>query len=260
LNRTSYCLHNQLCSVQESVFCQIQDKYKYICTMYLLIQFAGWNISEPMTLLTNTLICATGIYHSNKVYNGHRGHVDYIYNFCFFLFFTAISAIWGGIFSHGFKEYFSIAYSIPGWILALLGSFFAVRGALQHAYHQGLRGFDNSNTLKVYHVINILFLAIAIVSINIYPSFTVVAIYTAVTLSLICGYIELSIYKSTGDIGSKWYLLGIGSGMLTLLLFVFKIHVEPYLNTNDLSHIWMIVSLIIFSRSFILMEAKAVES
>jgi len=104
--------------------------------MYLLIQFAGWNISEPMTLLTNTLICATGIYHSNKVYNGHRGQIDYIYNFCFFLFFTAISAIWGGIFSHGFKEYFSIAYSIPGWILALLGSFFAVRGALQHAYHQ----------------------------------------------------------------------------------------------------------------------------
>jgi hypothetical protein len=166
-----------------------------------------------MTLLTNTLICATGIYHSNKVYNGHRGHIDYIYNFCFFLFFTAISAIWGGIFSHGFKEYFSKHIQFPDgyW---LCSPFFAVRGALQHAYHQGLRGFDNSNTLKVYHIINILFLAIAIVSINIYPSFTVVAIYTAVTLSLICGYIELSIYKSTGDIGSKWYLLGIGTECL----------------------------------------------
>ncbi|MCO6460906.1 MAG: hypothetical protein J5I59_05845 [Saprospiraceae bacterium] len=220
------------------------------------VHIAGWIISEPVTLLTNSVICATSIYCSRKVFLGNKKDIVFIRNFGFFLFFTGIAAFWGGIFSHGFKSYFSINYSIPGWVLALIGSYFAVRGALHHAHHFHIHPFHTQKLIDRFLFLNLLFLFVAIVVISIYSRFYIVAIYSAITLTFFCGMIEWHIYRQTKDRGSLWYLGGVLAGILTLLLFIFEVRIDPFLDTNDISHLWMIVGIILFSKSFDLMDTK----
>lgn len=224
------------------------------------LYIAGLIISEPTTFLTNLLLAVTGIYLGSRFTAVGYARPKFIRQYGLFLVFTGISAAWGGIFGHGFRHYFPIEYSIPGWIAAFVASFYMAGGAISHLEYCNISPFDNSRGVRRFKMVNSLVLASAVISIFIKPHFMIVAVDSTIVLvaaGLIC---EWMVYKNTDDPGSFLFLAAVAIGILTILLFVLKINAGPWLNTNDLTHLVMIGCMFIFAKGFERMELNRVSA
>lgn len=207
-------------------------------------------ISEPMTLITNVLLFICGLYCGIRVIRGDNGHLAFVRHYGMFLVYTGISALFGGIFSHGFKTYFPPSYSIPGWILALGGAYHAACGAILHAHTQGITMVSTYRRFKIASRINLGILILTGMYLLFRPHFLIVTIYSAFCISVTGAIAELLIYRKTKSRGSRFYLMAVGSGLVTLLIFVFKMSLGPAFTANDAAHIVMIISLFVFMKAF----------
>lgn len=217
----------------------------------------GVKIAEPMTVLTNLVLfilctyCAIVVNRENS-----RKKYDFVRYYALFLLFTGISALLGGIFSHGFKYYFEVIYYIPGWFIALAGGYYAGLGAFRHAssndlWPNVLQKHDKS--IRIFLLISLL---AAMVLTFIFKNFLIVTCYTAFTMFVIGSFFELNIYLKKKEEGSKLYLISIGLGIVVLFVYLFKWGISPSFNQNDVAHVIMAVSMYIFMLSFLRMKGK----
>lgn len=213
-------------------------------------EIAGVRVDEPMTVVTNLILFAVCTYCAIRVMRGKSGQHIYVRKYSLFLLYTGIAALLGGIFSHGFKYYFGLSYSIPGWIIALGGAYYASVASYEHGKSIHLwRDIDNRKN-SIIHYALILLLLIAMISTFLFMNFLIVTIYTAVCISIIGLIIEVKIYRNTKDMGSYIYIIGICTGVLVLFIYLFKLGLSPSFNHNDVAHIIMTVSMIILMKGF----------
>lgn len=224
------------------------------------LHLAGLIISEPTTFLTNLLLAVTGIYLGSRFLSGRHAGPEFIRQYGLFLMLTGISALWGGVFSHGLKVYFAVEYSIPGWITAFVAAYYMAGGAISHLQYCNLAPFDNDIVVRRIKMVNLLILLSAIIFIFIKPHFMVVAVNAAIVLVAAGLFCEWIAYKNTGDKGSFLFLVAVTISILTILLFLFKINAEPWFNTNDLSHLVMIGCMFIFAKGFEQMKINIVSA
>jgi len=213
-------------------------------------QISGLRIDEPMTVITNIILFVVCTYCSFVVMRGNSARHDFVKNYSLFLLFTGVAALMGGIFSHGFKYYFGITYSIPGWFIALGGAYYASLGAFRHGLANELwPSIDSRKKSNVENVLMTLFFVSMVLTI-IYTNFLIVTIYTAICISVIGLIIEVMIYRKTREEGSRLYMIGIGIGFLVLFIYLFKLGISPSFNHNDVAHIIMTVSMVVLMKSF----------
>ena len=96
--------------------------------------------------------------------NSPAGRYDFVKKYSLFLLFTGIAALLGGIFSHGFKYYFGLSYSFPGWLIALGGAYYASIAAFRHALANELWPDIKPTTIKITEQILMLLLVIFMVN------------------------------------------------------------------------------------------------
>jgi len=210
----------------------------------------GVVVSEPMTLITNVLLFVCGLYCGIRVIRGDNGDLAFVRHYGMFLVYTGISALFGGIFSHGFKTYFPPSYSIPGWILALGGAYHAACGGILHAHAQAISIVSTSRRFMIASRINLGILILTGMYLLFRPHFLIVTLYSAFCISVTAAISELLIYRKTKAAGSRFYLMAVGLGIVTLLIFVFKIGWGPGFTANDAAHIVMIISFFVFMKAF----------
>lgn len=210
-----------------------------------------------MTVLTNLLLFLLCTYCTIIVHKANKNKkYDFVNYYALFLLFTGIAALLGGIFSHGFKYYFSVIYYIPGWFIALLGGYYVSLGAFRHAVANELWPSVLQRHNKSIRALLIFFLIAAMVITFIFKNFLIVTCYTALTMFVIGSFFELNIYLKNREQGSKLYLISIGLGIIVLFVYIFKWGISPSFNQNDVAHIIMGVSMYVFMMSFLRMERK----
>jgi len=210
----------------------------------------GLRIAEPMTVVTNMILFIVCTYCAVIVMRGSSGRYDFVKKYSLFLLFTGISALLGGIFSHGFKYYFGLSYSLPGWLIALGGAYYASVAAFRHGIANNLWADLNLRKTVMVERLLLLLLFLAITLTMVYMHFLIVTLYTAVCISIIGLIIEINIYRKTRNEGSYLYIIGIGTGFLVLFIYLFKLGLSASFNHNDVAHIIMTISMIILMRSF----------
>jgi hypothetical protein len=98
-----------------------------------MIELFGVKLDQPATVATNIALFIICTYCAISVMRSPAGRYDFVKKYSLFLLFTGIAALLGGIFSHGFKYYFGLSYSFPGWLIALGGAYYASIAAFRHA-------------------------------------------------------------------------------------------------------------------------------
>lgn len=222
------------------------------------MQTGNITITEPMTLLTNLflgLACFIGFFVLLRSANRSKMFVWY---YSLFLVFTGVSAILGGIFSHGFKEYFSIAFSIPGWICAVMGGNYAAKAAVLHAREQQVLPvpLQSANAFNMVFIGLEIVCGIAILMVILLRGFYIVSIYSALTLGVVALGFELKIFTAVRDRGSRLFLMAIGWSLLSLIIHLWVPDIHPQFNSNDLAHIVMVIAVVFFTISFTKMESS----
>mgnify|MGYP000848242602 FL=1 len=215
-----------------------------------MIELFGVKLDQPATVATNIALFIICTYCAISVMRSPAGRYDFVKKYSLFLLFTGIAALLGGIFSHGFKYYFGLSYSFPGWLIALGGAYYASIAAFRHALANELWQDIKPTTIKITEQILMLLLIVFMVLTYFYMNFLVVTIYTAVCISVIGLYLEMKIFRKTQNRGSKNYMWGIGIGVLVLFVYIFKLGISPEFNHNDVAHIIMMISMVVLMKGF----------
>jgi hypothetical protein len=196
----------------------------------------GFNLLEPVTVLTNVLISAFCLYFYLKL--NHLGNQPKLKKYwrLFFLFF-GISAILGGI-AHGFKPYFEPLIFYYVWLsMNLTGLVIAYYLLCTNLEFAKLEKQKKQILYALILFITVLFSVITLTTNN----FLSVKINggIAVIISLITHF---QTYRK-GMPGSGYISFGFAFSLLSIVVHSAQFSISEWFNYKDISHVIMNISL-----------------
>lgn len=198
------------------------------------ISFELWGLQllEPMGFLLNMVMCLVSIALFYRLKNEEVSEFTKHWMNFFWLF--AISTLFGG-FSHLLFNYLGMMGKIPGWLAAVLGiSCIELAVATQHPLKEGI--------IKAC----VRFKAIVILTLLAFDlQFTWVMIHTAIGLLGILG-ISATRHVKNGQTHFLYFLIAVGIMILTLPFRLGQIDPHLWFNRDDISHVFMILTLVLF--------------
>ncbi len=208
------------------------------------IDIFGLRVDEPITVFTDLIVAAIGIYAFYKT----KSHTTkkYILYYRYFFLLTGISTLIGGLIGHAFAYSLGPNAKYPGWIVAIAGVVFAQFAVLFHTREAIGEWFFS----KLF-ILNILEIVAALVLLIIYKSFAIVEIHTAFGLVLIVSALEGINYSKTKSVLSKNIILGVGFAIVGVSILVFKVALSKWFNHKDISHLFIALSLFLMYKGLI---------
>lgn len=190
------------------------------------------NLQEPLALIYNWFMAILCLYYYFKLDPDNQAGKDWK---LFFLIFS-ITCFFGGL-AHTFYHYIGDYGKIPHWIGGLLFSFFAARGMI---------GFLNNSKFKenLFLTTKMKFVFFLILTLTMLR-FTYVTIDAALTYLLFCGGVGIYLWKN-GVNEAKYFVFGMFTVVLAGICFLAKVDISIYFNREDFSHIFILVSVVLF--------------
>jgi len=192
-----------------------------------------FQISEPMTTLTDLLVaavCFYGYYQLNQRKIGGRigWYVKY------YLLMMCLSTFFGGLLGHGFQHLVGFNWKIPGWLFGMYSLLFLERASIIQA--STLLEPKTTTFLKFFNIIEIIaFTIIVLWTLD----FIYVGIHSAVAVLLVVLPLQIFIYRKTKSAASYQMLLGVGWAFVAYLIFISKFSLHTFFNHLDIAHIFM---------------------
>ncbi len=193
----------------------------------------GLNLQEPMALVFNWLIasvCFVAFFSLNQV------QTEELKSWRKFFLFFGLSTFIGG-FGHVFFQYFGIYGKFPHWIGGIVSAYFAGNAMLFRIENLKLK--KNLQILLIFKAITFLSLAL------IFQNFIFVAVDAIITYLFYCGIIGFSLYKE-GVSAMKYLVIGVLVCIPAAFVYILKINPSIWFNTDDLSHVFMLVCVYFF--------------
>ncbi|PIB36898.1 hypothetical protein BFP72_16550 [Reichenbachiella sp. 5M10] len=198
------------------------------------ISFELWGLEllEPMGFLLNMVMClvSVALYLRMK----EEDATDFKKYWTNFYWLFAVSTLFGG-FSHLLYNYFGMMGKIPGWLAAVL-AISSIEMAVASQYES--RQDTLKNLVRIKAVIILLLLSIDL-------QFTWVMVHTAIGLLIILGASAIH-HIRMGQSHYYLFLYSIGLMILTLPFRLGGIDLHLWFNRDDVSHVFMIISLVLF--------------
>jgi len=197
------------------------------------INLFNFNITEPVTALTDLLLSASCMYFALNISKTKAPNANYwiafftLFTFCFFF----------GVIKHGSKAYLSNDSLLHIWLfyqmLSALALFFAQCAAASYYF-----------TIDLFRKIRWVFgvqCIVAILSVLHYENFN------AVIINQIIGFLFILILYSirfkNGEKHAAYMLTSIAISMVAAVISVAKISISPWFNYNDIAHTFLFFSL-----------------
>ena len=203
------------------------------------IYILGLEIQEPITALTDLFVAAACFYSFYQLKKLQKGEKSLVYYKYFFLS-MGISTTLGGLIGHAFLHYFGFAWKIPGWVTGMCSVALMERGAIMQARHLIKPAIG-----KMFAYINIIelctFMFVAFYTLN----FSFVEIHAAYGLIVVFSF-EIFVYYKKKDQGSKTIIYGVGVSALAAIVHISKFSIHTWFNYFDLSHVFMMLSALVF--------------
>ncbi len=187
-----------------------------------------------MSLIMDTLIAIVCAYVLIKLKKPIDNFSKY---WRLFFLFLGISMFLGG-FSHAFFQYTGMYGKKVTWIFAFLAGFYAGKGMLS-------LNVISQNTKKWLNVFLYVKFIVLLILAFYYQEFLFVTVDSALTYLVYCLGLGL-VYTKKGFPSYKYTIWGVYLLVPTIIIFIFNIQISVWFNKNDLAHLIMIGSVILF--------------
>jgi hypothetical protein len=201
-------------------------------------EFAGMELLEPMSLVTNWIISITCVVIFTKLYKKKTEFEHY-----WTLFFLVFSlSTFSGALSHIFYNYTGLYGKLPPFSLAIIANYFIDRASFTKIQNQKKREFWEWFALAKA-IICVILLSISV-------NFMIVQVNTAITAAIILVWFSIS----TKDQSDAWkqFLTGIGFLVITASVQIAKLNIHLWFNKDDFSHILIAIAMVFFYRGIVL--------
>lgn len=215
---------------------------------YPLIEFEmfGLDLLEPNAIIGDSILCITALILASKVHKMKPESTFFKYWKIFFILF-GFSFFLGGI-GHTFYNYLGVPGKYPGWYLGILAVYFVEQAAISiYPKEESKKLFKRLSGLKLLLALSAATLVFALVDLSIDPS---------VGLRVPSANTFIGFFFALGLIGSKYiklYSPGFKFHVYSLFILipsglfqVFKISIAPWFDRNDLSHVFLWLSLFFY--------------
>lgn len=203
-----------------------------------LIRIAGLEIHEPITVLTNIIICVMCFVFFFLIKRNHQHKLGSTLWRFFFLCMALSSFI--GAFKHGFLENKMDNIYLMCWLpmqaITIAGNYYAQRAT-------AITALKDSSFKRLFINIATLQLILFIPAVFIFQNYTVVTINTALALIPV---MVMHFTKAKHDRTYLWMAYGIAILFLTAFVHTTKFSLHRYFNYLDISHVLLMITFCFF--------------
>ena len=201
---------------------------------------------EPNTFIGDLVLFLLAMYFVYKTSDLKKHHQFFRYWHLFFLI-IGLSFLSGG-FGHLMYNYWGVPGKYPPWLLGFIAIYF-VEQAMISFYHVKKKKdlFVKLSTYKLF-----LFLVIEILLFVFYPlsedpvkGLILPSVSSFIGLFLTIGLLGYH-YQKTIHPSFKYLWISTIVLLPSLIFHVFKINIHPWLDKNDLSHLLLLISLVLY--------------
>ncbi|GIV26398.1 MAG: hypothetical protein KatS3mg027_0212 [Bacteroidia bacterium] len=198
------------------------------------IEIGGISIGEPVTTLTDIIVSIVCFYAFFKL-SLFRNKQIYFFRRYFLL--MGLATLYGGIIGHGFIQYLSFSWKLPGWLLSMVSMNFLERAMIE--YLKQFISVKWGKILTIWNLMELMFFSF----ITIYAQeFFYVEVHAAYGLLCIVLPISAYLYRKQKDETSKYFLMATFVMMVTSIIFKNKISIDIWFNYNDIAHVLMAIT------------------
>ncbi|MBK6732114.1 MAG: hypothetical protein IPG60_14565 [Bacteroidetes bacterium] len=195
-------------------------------------------ITEPMTSLTDVFLSVIAFILFSKVKKNCTKGFFFNSWALFFLFMGISTSI--GTFAHGFNEEWGSKVHNILWMLMNISVSMAVFFSMQATIiFIGAEKFWN----RLFLIINIVILIGFVIATLAWNKFEILKIHTGIGVALIFTTHVIATIKN--HFGSGWIVAAFSLSLLTLLIHSYQISVSEWFNFKDISHVFMMMSLVL---------------
>lgn len=206
----------------------------------------GLDLVEPNAMIGDSILFLTSIYFAYRVNKFGRTSPFFKMWTLFFVAF-GFSFLFGGI-GHTFFNYFDILGKYPGWYMGIIAVVF-IELAMISIYPQKekQRLFRSLSYLKFVLAVSGATLVFAFIDLQPDTSvgLKVPSLNTFIGLVMALGVLG-SLYQKHYTPGFKYHILSLLALLPTAIFQTFKIGLAPWFDRNDLSHIFLLLSIILY--------------
>ena len=212
-----------------------------------------WNlqVDEPITTLTDLLLATVSFYAFIRIgRQGERGRFRGYIRFYFLC--LGLGALTGGLLGHAFLYRIAPGWKLISWVLAILSVSLMV-----HAIVEMSRPVVRVRLARMILLINWFLMPLALFLTLSRLSFSPVTLYTIYGMLLVVGSLSFYMYVKTDCKGVTRFLVAVGLGVVSALIFSKQWGLSPWFNHNDISHTILSVSaLLIYQGGMRVMEVQ----
>jgi len=197
-------------------------------------EWLGLHLQEPMGIIMNFAMAAFSFFAFFKLKRTEYDEAGKWWKLFYLTF--GISTVFGGL-GHGLFYYFQVPGKFPCWITGCLANVFCAKGILSFSGYQ-----IRNKALEIFIWSKSLLLVVAAM---ISQKFIFVAIDAILTYLTFTGGFALAL-KKRGLQEMKYMVLGVIVLLPSAFVFLLKINIHRWFDKNDLSHVFMLGSIICF--------------
>jgi hypothetical protein len=210
----------------------------------------GYQIFEPITILTNLFIFAVSIFYFKLLFGFP---VAYTRNMALFVLMTGLGSFFGSI-AHGAQHQLGILFFKVVLFLmhasTLVSAYFCFTGS----YHLQL---GNKERNKVVLALVVGLLTVLLILATMSGSFVLMKVAAGLALAYMLLVHIVAFRKELK--GSGWVISGIFISFSSIFVHSFKLSIDEWFNHKDIAHLIICLSLIIICKGILKINGVLIE-
>jgi MFS family permease len=210
------------------------------------IQIWNLQVDEPITTLTDLVLATVSFYAFYRIRKqGEKGRFREFFGYYFLS--LGLGALTGGLLGHAFLYRIAPGWKLISWVLAIISVSLMI-----HAMVEVTRPLIRVRLTRMILLVNWMLMPLALFLTMSRLSFSPVTLYTIYGMLLVVGSLSFYTYRKTGSRGVFRFLLAVGLGLISALIFSKQWGFSPWFNHNDISHLILAACAILFYKGGIL--------
>ena len=194
------------------------------------IEIGNLQVDEPITTLTDLLLAMVSFYAFYRLGQQERGGRFARYLRFYFLC-LGLGALTGGLLGHAFLYRIAPGWKLISWVLAILSVSMMI-----HAMIEMSKSHLSAGWTRLILTLNWIVMPVALFLTLWRSSFSPVTLYTIYGMLLVVGSLSIVAYLKTGCKGAVRFLLAVGLGLISALVFSKQWSISPWFTHSDISH------------------------
>jgi len=212
----------------------------FLIYMQPSVELLNLRIDEPVTTATDLLMAAICFYAYIRIKKNESTQRIKSY-FKYFFLTLGLGTMFGGLLGHAFLYRLAPQWKLLSWIFILISV-----TVMAHALLELARPLVKPWITRLIGGFNLLLMAFILVYTISTLAFSGVQYYSIFGMIVIVGSFSFYIFQKTGSRGTAMFLVAVGVSLLPAFVFSFKWGLSPWFNHNDISHVVLSMSVVVF--------------